>query len=134
MLYTISLICNLVVMTVYWSILHSEQMEIHMRDPGVGPARCFHLKIVHTIPGITCLINSYITKCLLKPPFYKSITAISMIYTLFVYAFYLTTGRIQYSFLKFDTQPIQAFSNVLIINLSATLLYMLLCTIDGHIK
>ena len=106
MLYTVSLICNLVVMTVYWTILHSEQMEIHSQDPIVGGGRCFHLKIVHTIPGITCLINSYITKCLLKPSFYIAITAISMIYTLFVYGFYLTTGRIQYSFLPFDTNPI----------------------------
>jgi len=57
-----------------------------------------------------------------------------MVYTLFVYGFYLSTGRIQYSFLKFDQEPIQAFANILIINLSATLMYVLICKIDGHIK
>ena len=69
-------------------------MQIHSMDPGVGDGRCFHLKIVHSIPGITCFINSGITNCLLKRSFYKSISAITLIYTAFVYGFYLLTGRI----------------------------------------
>ena len=83
----------------------NEQTNGTNLEPGVGPGRCFHLRIVHTIPGLTCFINSYITKCLLKPSFYKSISAICLIYTVFVYGFYSMTGRIQYSFLKFDREP-----------------------------
>lgn len=60
-LYTLALMCNFVVMSVYWTILHKDQMREHANEPVVGPGRAFHLKLVHSLPGTLCVINSVLT-------------------------------------------------------------------------
>lgn len=134
LLYTFSLICNVVVMIVYWSMLHGEQMAIHSGDPDVGTGRCYHLIIVHSLPGLVCFTNAYITQCLLKTSFYKIITMVAVIYGTFVFMFWKITGRIQYSFLNFEKSTCEALLTILCINIMGTALYILLCQIDGRIK
>ena len=126
--------CNIVVMCVYWSIINQGEMRSNSEDPVFGPGRCFHLKMVHSIPGIACFINAYITKCLLKPSFYKIITLFCFSYAIFIYVFWAITGRIQYYFLDFSKSVPGAFLNILIINALATLLYGALSHLDQELK
>ena len=102
LLYTFSLICNFVVMSIYWSILHREQVRIHYNDPGVGHGRVIHLCLVHSLPGICCLINSYITNCRLKQGFWKLVLIVCIVYGAFVFVFWKITGRVQYPFIDFE--------------------------------
>ena len=124
---------NFVVMSVYWTMLHAEQMRIHSHDPGVGAGRVLHLKIVHSIPGICCCINSYHTKCKLKPGFWKLISAICFIYATFDYLFWRLTGRIQYSFIDFN-KGWSAWNHIIAINVMASLAYCIFAMIDGMLK
>lgn len=94
LLYTFAIICNFVVMSVYWPVLHSEQVKLHYNDPGVGHGRVFHMKIVHSIPGTVCLINASLSYVKLKPEFWKLISGVVILYLSFVYTVWKTTGRI----------------------------------------
>ena len=114
-------------------MLHAEQVRIHSNDPGVGHGRVFHLKIVHSIPGICCCINSYYTKCKLKPTFWKMISGVCIVYATFDFLFWKLTGRIQYSFIDF-TKGNSAWYNILTINIMASLAYSLFAMADGIFK
>ena len=133
-LYTMAITMNFVVMSVYWSFLHKEQVKIHYNDPGVGHGRVVHLCLVHSIPGICCTINSYLTCCRLKRSFWKLISFVCMIYGVFVYLFWKITGRIQYPFLNFQENQMIAFRNILFINFFATCSYLIIYEIDTWIK
>jgi hypothetical protein len=87
-LYTISMMCNFVVVVIYWSLLHKQQME----ETKVLGMR-YHLILVHSIPGITCIINAYISNMRLKFGFWKLISLIVSVYCSFLYFFWLKTGR-----------------------------------------
>ena len=134
LLYTFSIICNFVVMSIYWSILHREQVRIHYNDPGVGHGRVIHLCLVHSLPGITCLVNSYITNCRLKQGFWKLVCVFLIVYGAFVYTFWKITGRIQYPFIDFNKSQIIAFRNMGAIGLFACAFYLIFFQIDHNLK
>lgn len=75
-LYTLSIMCNFVVMSVYWTMLHKNLMQ----DEGKVFGRAVHLVLVHSIPGITCFINTYITNARLKMSFWKIIPTVGALY------------------------------------------------------
>ena len=96
LLYTLSIIMNFVVMTVYWTLLHREQMLTEGNCDKTGCknwGRALHLCIVHTIPGTVCLINAYISNLRLKFTFWKLISGICIVYAIFLYTFWRQTGR-----------------------------------------
>ena len=88
-LYTISLMCNFVVMAIYWTLLHKGEME----SEGKVAGKRWHLILVHSIPGITCVVNAYISNMRLKFGFWKLISCIVSLYCSFLYVFWLRTGR-----------------------------------------
>ena len=124
---------NAVVMSVYWTLLHKDQVRIHQNDPGVGHGRVIHMKMAHSVPGTICLINSYITYCKLKPNFWKLLSGMTLFYGTFIYFFWKTTGRIQYSFLDFNN-GYSAFEHILAINIGASIFYTLASRIDNYFK
>lgn len=81
MLYSLSLMCNVVVMVVYWSILHKEQMEEY-KDPSKWGHR-LHLKVVHSLPGVCCLLNFYASPIILKKEFWKIVAIFCFLYGTF---------------------------------------------------
>jgi hypothetical protein len=98
LLYTVSIMCNFVVMSIYWSLLHKSEMA----NEGQHFGKRYHLILVHSLPGITCLINAYISNIKLKLNFWKLISLLVTLYTTFLYLFWWRTGRQQYSFLDFN--------------------------------
>ena len=97
-MYTLSLMMNFVVVTVYWSVIHKGEMEEYKNNPG----HRLHLKLVHTIPGAVCLINAGITNVMLKHELYKFISIVAIIYFTFSWWMWFIYGRIQYHFLNFN--------------------------------
>ena len=56
----------------------------------------------------------------------------TILYGCFCWAYYLSTGVQQYSFLDFATG--EAFKNLFWINLASVVVYIVFCTIDERIK
>ena len=75
-LYMLSIMMNIVVMSVYWTILHRDLMQ----DEGKEFGRAIHLILVHSIPGTVSFINAYITNARLKLSFWKIIPTLGLIY------------------------------------------------------
>ena len=75
-LYMLSIMMNIVVMSVYWTILHSDLMK----DEGKELGRAVHLVLVHSLPGTISFINAYITNARLKMSFWKIIPLMGLLY------------------------------------------------------
>ena len=59
LLYTMTIIFNLVVVVMYWGIIHNETIEKHIKD---GPPMKVYLQyMIHIIPAFSCLVNCFIT-------------------------------------------------------------------------
>jgi hypothetical protein len=98
LLYTLTIIMNFVVVCVYWSLLHREQMTTEgLCDPNgyncKQLGRAVHLKIVHSIPAICCFVNAYMSNLRLKFDFWKMISMICLVYAIFLFFFWKETGR-----------------------------------------
>ena len=119
-LYSLSILMNLFVVIIYWFILHKGQMEKHKDFPG----RIFHLYYVHSTPAFACLVNSYITNCVLNKDFWKIIPVISTVYYVVLFVQIQTTGKILYFFITFRDiwTPIAYFTS----NFGMILVYKLL--------
>merc|ERR1711939_1203307 len=131
MLYSVSIICNLIVTFIYWYLFRDEQKGIHCDGPD-GWGRCLHLELVHSVPGAAVLINALCTNCILKKENWKFITYMTILYGLFTWAYFLTTGTQQYSFLDYNNGD--AFKNLFMINFGACVVYIIACVIDEKIK
>jgi len=81
MLYSFSIIMNLVVVIVYWSVLHEDAIAKHKDVPQVGWIRVIHLHTVHSFPAMSCLLNSYCTRVVLKREISKLILVLAFIYS-----------------------------------------------------
>jgi hypothetical protein len=66
---------------------------------------------------------------MLKREFWKLISFICLLYGSFVYFLWKSTGRVQYFFLNFN-KGYSAFVNLALINIGATLVYILLSNLD----
>jgi hypothetical protein len=132
LLYTMSIVCNFIVCSFYWLMMREEQQNIHGKHEEYGWGRSVHLELVHSIPGASAFVNAIVTNCILKKDNWKFITYMTIFYGLFCWAYYLTTGTVQYSFLDFGTG--EAFKNLFWINLASVIVYIIFCIFDERIK
>ena len=72
----LSIMMNVVVMSVYWTVLHSDLMK----DEGKELGRAVHLVLVHSLPGTISFVNAYITNARLKMSFWKIIPIMGLLY------------------------------------------------------
>ena len=66
MLYTISLLSNMVVIPIYWGFMHKEEVRKARLLPDIGEGRAIHLTMIHSFPMIASIVNIYCTNCILK--------------------------------------------------------------------
>lgn len=92
LLYTICIVCNFIVCSFYWFMLRDEQQNIHGKHEDYGWGRSLHLELVHSVPGAACFVNAICTNVILKRENWKFISYMTIIYGLFCWAYYLTTG------------------------------------------
>ena len=88
--------------------------------------------MVHSIPGAACLVNAICTNTILKKDNWKFISYMTILYGAFMWAYFLSTGVQQFSFLDFSTG--EAFKNLFWINLASVIVYIIFCIIDERIK
>ena len=132
LLYTMTIICNFIITSMYWFMFRDEQQNIHGVHKDFGWGRSMHLEMVHSLPGAACLVNAICTNCILKRDNWKFITYMTIFYGLFCWAYWFFTGTQQYSFLDFSTG--EAFKNLFIINLMSVIVYLIFCSLDEKIK
>ena len=101
LLYTMTIVCNFIVMSFYWFMLREEQQNIHGQHEDYGWGRSLHLELVHSIPGAACFVNALCTNTILKKDNWKFITYMTIVYGVFCWTYFLSTGIQQYSFLDF---------------------------------
>lgn len=133
LLYFLSIIMNLVTMTVYWTVIHEKQVIKQRAVPIVGEGRVTHLYLVHTFPGFACLVNLFSTNVILKRSFWKGICIICVIYSIVQFVVIKTTGFIVYDFINFK-DGWRSWACIAAITFGAMGAYLLLCIIDEFIK
>jgi hypothetical protein len=132
LMYTMSIICNFIVTVMYWFVMREEQQGIHGKHEDYGWGRSLHLEMVHSIPAAAVIVNAVCTNCILKKDNWKFITYMTIVYGVFLWAYYCFTGTVQFSFLDFSTG--EAFKNLFWINLASVFVYIIFCMIDERIK
>ena len=138
LLYTLTIIMNFVVVCIYWTLLHKEQMTSEGQCDTNGRncknwGLATHLKIVHSIPALCCFTNAFISNIRLKFSFWKMISLICLVYGMFLYSFWRETGRQQYSFLDFNSGK-HALLVLVAINVFATSFYIAFFHADQRVK
>ena len=92
LLYTMTIVCNFIVCSFYWFMLREEQQNIHGQHQDYGWGRSLHLELVHSVPGAACFVNALCTNCILKKDNWKFITYMTIVYGLFCWVYFLSTG------------------------------------------
>ena len=79
-MYTFSLMFNLMVTAVWWTLIHESYAKKHRNHPVHGNMRELHLITIHIIPPAVCLVNSLMTNCMLRFTTWKTVVAVCVIY------------------------------------------------------
>ena len=132
--YSLSIICNFVVVTVYWSVLHQKALEKHKDVPEVGWIRVIHLHTVHILPGVSALMNTLATQAVLNRPFYRSCLYLGIFYGFIQYASIVHFGVKEiYPMINFrDGMKTWIWLGGLTI--TPTFVYLILCILDEKLK
>ena len=80
MLYSLSIISNVVMFCIYWPFLHRDAVEKMGKQPITGPYLVMHMYLVHLFPTVACLFNSLVTNCVLKRDIWKQILQSGIFY------------------------------------------------------
>ena len=83
LMYTLSVLFNLVTVVVYWSFLHEMIIEKFTSSPNISAKNkrgiIFHMYIVHSLPALACLINALATNVIMKRGLWKIVLYASLI-------------------------------------------------------
>jgi len=136
-LYTMSILMNFVTMTAYWSVLHEVVLQLPEFVDEVGDdkwfARLARLYVVHIVPGVVCLLNTYCTNSVLSSKLLKVLWAFSTIFTLSNFVATMKSERPVYWFLPWD--PVHESILICLGMTAATsLIYFLFMKIDEFCK
>lgn len=96
--FEISFLFNLVVMTLYWSLLHQEQLEHYAGKP----LNILNLYWSHGVPGLCALANFAMTDVVIRASHAKAILVFMVVYGYVNYCEVKATGTPLYWFLAWD--------------------------------
>lgn len=100
-LYSIAIICNLVVISMYWTLIHSRTIVKYKTDGGPY-VRVVCQYAVHAIPAIVCLSNTIITNTLMSARLIPPIVGIGSIYMVVNFITVKMSGEPIYDFLTWE--------------------------------
>ena len=121
---------NFIVVVIYWSAIHPKSIEKHRADGPYAKVICQYC--VHSLPAIVCLINSYLTNCVLMRNMVKPITILSLAYSVINCIGTKMNGAPIYDFLHWDSAEtsIAVAAFIVLFNL----FYLGLCFVDELVK
>ena len=130
LMYTIAILFNLVVVSIYWTVIHPETMPKHRKNG--PPLRVTCQYMIHIIPAICCLINTIITNLVLLNGILTTILKLSTFYLLINFTATKYHGTPIYSFLSWESWETPAIVVGLLVAFSA--LYLGMCKVDQVYK
>ena len=129
-LYTICILFNFVVVSIYWPVIHPKTIGKHRADGPYAKVLCQYC--VHTIPAIVCLINSSMTNCVLHRNMIKQITAIAVTYAIVNFVGTKAQGKPLYHFLHWDSMETPLLIAAIIAGVN--MVYLAICMMDEFFK
>ena len=126
--YTISLIFNFAVVSIYWTLVHEESMKEFKGQP----TKIVQQYIVHIQPAICCLINSYMTDCVMSRHLLKPSCIIYFLYMGLNFVQTRMTGVPVYAFMPWTTYETPLLMTVLLVAFS--IVFIAFCIIDETLK
>ena len=124
--YTIAIVGNLIVTTVYWPLLHAKTLQRH----SASPIKQWHAVAIHSVPMIVCASNAAVTNTVLGRDFYRIWTVISFCFILMWLYVGQVLGRNVYWFLDFKDKPLQAVGVSIAIVVLFNVVYQALVKLD----
>lgn len=115
-LFSVALPMNLLVVSVYWTILHEKTVEEFADDP----AAIRHAYFVHITPAVSSIVNFMLTDVVMKASHAKVLLPVSVIYSYINYRTTLSRGKPLYWFLDWEDHW--------------TLIYLLILYIFTHLS
>ena len=97
LLYTISVLFNLVVVAIYWPVIHPDTIEKHRKDGPEIKVTCQYM--VHSIPAAACFINLRITNMILLHKVIKPVITLGGLYCIINFVVTKYRGAPIYAFL-----------------------------------
>ena len=128
--YSLAIICNFVVVAIYWPVIHPKTIPKHLASGYMPLIICQYW--VHSVPAICCLINSYITNIVLVRRLIVPIVMLGISYTFVNFVTTKSRGRPTYAFLHW--QNYETLFIVLYLLTGVALFYLLICFIDEFFK
>ena len=123
-LYSFSLVASVIVVIVYWTLLHHVFIE-KMHAKGYSDLeynqKVFHIYTVHSLVPLACWMNAASTNIVLAPEFWKLIPVFGTLFGLMMCAYVKNTGVVVYHFMNFN-DGLWSWLHVLFINVMGVVL------------
>ena len=126
-LYSLAIICNLVVVALYWSLIHRKTIVKYKNDGGPY-VRVVCQYAVHSIPAIVGLANTIITNSLMSARLIPPIVGIGVIYMLVNFITVKMSGEPIYDFLTWEDWTSALIATLLL--LGFVFIYLILSMLD----
>jgi len=129
LLYTIVIVMQIVVTSVYWSLMHEGLMK---KYEGKLKQQIVNGYLIHIIPQIICFSNAYMTNTVLSSKLLKIVVIGGVFFSINNCASTLMRGKPVYPILPWDSMNSVYFCIVLLIATST--LYGAMCKLDEYLK
>ena len=129
LLYSISIIFNFIVVSVYWTMLYQETIKLYYPN---HPSEFLQQVIVHIQPALFCVVNSYITEIVMTKTLIKPLICIFWFYSFINFLQTKNSGKPIYSFLPWDS--VQTVYILLGMMSGFSGIYLGFCYLDEFVK
>ena len=129
--YSFAIPLNLIVVSLYWNLIHHKTIGKHREDGPWYKVVCQYW--VHIVPAVCCLINTAISNIVLSRKPVKMYLGAGFAYCMLNYVTTRIIGEPLYSFMPWVTF-MSTFKIVLLLLFFCAIAYLTLCKIDESLK
>lgn len=126
LLYTMCILGNLVVVVMYWNFIHHLKIGSYIEEGDMTKVVCQYM--VHIVPGVCCLIHSWMTNCLLSMRVLVPLLFFSSIYLSLNFCVTKIEGKPLYPFLTWES--VETLYICLAMLGGFSIVFYILCVID----
>ena len=128
--YSLVIICNLMVVCVYWTMIHHDTIDKYRGD---GPfIRVVCQYTTHIVPAVVCVVNTALTRCVLLKKLLKPIAILMLTYVIINFVVTKLNKKPLYSFMHWETMETPMI--VCGITITFSTFYLGLCHLDQMVK
>lgn len=126
--YSLSFLMNFVVTSIFWTLLNPNTVIVYKGQTMILVEQW----LVHSVPAISCVINTYMTNCVLSRTLLRPLQFIGVVYLAINFCQTKALGEPVYKFLHWeDTSSLVLVGGLL---LGFSLIYIAFCKMDEVLK